>query len=50
MVGRRGEALLVPPYILSNFKKALALGGSNAALSVRVAVRQEGRVQPLDWH
>jgi len=26
MVGRRGEAPLVPPYILPSFKKALALG------------------------
>ena len=25
MVGRRGEAPLVPPYILPNFKMALAL-------------------------
>ena len=25
LVGRRGEAPLVPPYILSSFKKALAL-------------------------
>ncbi len=25
MVGRRGEAPLVPPYILTSFKKALAL-------------------------
>jgi len=28
MVGRRGEAPLVPPYILPNFKKELALVGN----------------------
>jgi len=55
MVGRRGEAPLVPPYIQPRFKKALALmnGASSLALQVgvpRLSVEQcrAGGVQQLN--
>ena len=44
LVGRRGEAPLVPPYILSSFKKALALAkwwaDSSTALIASRSTRQ----------
>ncbi len=46
MVGRRGEAPLVPPYILPSFKMALALNRHVAPVDFNVRTREDLRPEP----